>query len=133
MSNEILFTYDHYEVDKIYGVKEFVVDEAVVAKWRAVYPQDNEASVMPAGMLSMIVIDAVLTHHAPRPPGGIHGGQTFNVTRMPRIGETLLTEVKCLSKEIKKDRKWVKASTTTTIKGTGEVVLTGVMTSLIAR
>jgi acyl dehydratase len=84
-------------------------------------------------MLSMIVIDAVLTHHAPRPPGGIHGGQTFKVTRMPRIGETLLTEVKCLSKEIKKDRKWVKASTTTTIKGTGEVVLTGVMTSLIAR
>lgn len=132
MNPPAIFTYAHYEPGKIYGTKEFVVDEAVVSKWRSVYPEDNDPGVMPAGMLAMIVIDAVLTHNAPRPPGGVHGGQTFNVIRMPVIGETLLTEVKCLDKEIKKDRKWVRALTTTRVKTTGEVVLTGIMTSLVA-
>jgi hypothetical protein len=133
MKDDILFTYDYYEPGKIYGEKEFTVDDVVVAKWRTVYPQDDEPGVMPAGMLAMIVIDAVLTHNAPRPPGGVHGGQTFDVKRMPRIGETLLTEVMCLDKEIKKNRKWVRAATTTRSKATGEIVLTGVMTSLVAQ
>ncbi|MBI5907345.1 MAG: MaoC family dehydratase [Burkholderiales bacterium] len=133
MSDKPLFTFDHYEPGKVYGVKEFTVDEAVVAKWRTVYPGDNDPGVMPAGMLAMIVVDAVLTHNAPRPPGGVHGGQTFEVNRMPRIGETLLTEVKCLDKEIKKNRKWVRALTTTRSKDTGEVVLTGIMTTLVAQ
>lgn len=133
MSEKPLFTYDHYEPGKVYGVKEFTVDEAVVAKWRTVYPGDNDPGVMPAGMLAMIVVDAVLTHNAPRPPGGVHGGQTFDVNRMPRIGETLLTEVKCLDKEIKKNRKWVRALTTTRSKDTGELLLTGIMTTLVAQ
>ncbi len=133
MSDQPLFTYDYYEPGKIYGVKEFTVDEAVVAKWRTVYPTDNDPGVMPGGMLAMIVVDAVLTYNAPRPPGGVHGGQTFDVRRMPRIGETLLTEVKCLDKEIKKDRKWVRALTTTRSKDTGEIVLTGIMTTLVAQ
>ncbi|MDO9401342.1 MAG: MaoC family dehydratase [Polaromonas sp.] len=133
MSDKPLFTYDHYEPGKVYGVKEFTVDEAVVAKWRTVYPGDNDPGVMPAGMLAMIVVDAVLTHNAPRPPGGVHGGQTFDVNRMPRIGETLLTEVKCLDKEIKKNRKWVRALTTTRSKDTGELLLTGIMTTLVAQ
>lgn len=133
MSDKPLFTYDHYEPGKVYGVKEFTVDDAVVAKWRTVYPGDNDPGVMPAGMLAMIVVDAVLTHNAPRPPGGVHGGQTFDVNRMPRIGETLLTEVKCLDKEIKKNRKWVRALTTTRSKDTGELLLTGIMTTLVAQ
>lgn len=133
MSDKPLFTYDHYEPGKVYGVKEFTVNEAVVAKWRTVYPGDNDPGVMPAGMLAMIVVDAVLTHNAPRPPGGVHGGQTFDVNRMPRIGETLLTEVKCLDKEIKKNRKWVRALTTTRSKDTGELLLTGIMTTLVAQ
>ena len=133
MSDKPLFTYDHYEPGKVYGVKEFTVDDAVVAKWRTVYPGDNDPGVMPAGMLAMIVVDAVLTHNAPRPPGGVHGGQTFDVNRMPRIGETLLTEVKCLDKEIKKNRKWVRALTTTRNKDTGELLLTGIMTTLVAQ
>ena len=133
MSDRSVFTYDYYVPGKVYGVKEFTVDETVVAKWRTVYPGDNDPGVVPGGMLAMIVIDAVLTLNAPRPPGGVHGGQTFDVRRMPRIGETLLTEVKCLDKEIKKDRKWVRVATTTRSKDAGEIVLTGIMTSLLAQ
>lgn len=134
MSNDKpVFNYDHYETGKVYGVKEFIVDDAVIAKWRTVYPDDNDPGIMPAGMLAMIVIDAVLTHHAPRPPGGVHASQTWDVHRMPRIGETLLTEVSCLDKEIKKGRKWVRAATTTRGKEHGDIVFTGIMTTLVAQ
>lgn len=133
MNDKPLFTYDYYEPGKVYGEREFTVDDAVVAKWRTVYPTDDDPGVVPAGMLAMIVIDAVLTYNAPRPPGGVHGGQTFDLFRMPRIGETLITEVRCLDKNIKKSRKWVLAATTTRSKDTNEIVFTGIMTSLVAQ
>jgi acyl dehydratase len=132
MNSKPVFTYDYYEPGKVYGSKNFTIDETVVAKWRTVYPNDNEPGVVPGGMLAMIVVDAVLTLNSPRPPGGVHGGQTFDVRRMPRIGETLVTEVKCLDKDIKKGRKWVRTLTTTRSKDNGEIVLTGIMTTLVA-
>ncbi len=133
MNDTPLFTYDYYEPGIVYGVREFAVDDAVVSKWRSVYPSDNDPGVMPGGMLAMIVVDAVLTYNSPRPPGGVHGSQTFELSRMPRIGETLLTEVRCLDKEIKKSRKWVRVSTTSRSKDTDEIVFTGIFTTLVAQ
>ena len=78
MSDGPVFNFAHYEPGKHYGAREFAVDDATVAKWRSVYPNDDDSGVMPAGMLAMIVIDAVLTLNSPRPPGGVHGGQTFD-------------------------------------------------------
>ena len=132
MNEEVLFTYDHYEPGKLYGTSEFTVDEETVAKWRSVYPADNDPGLMPAGMTAMISVDAILTHQSPRPPGGVHGGQSFDIHRMPKIGETLITEVRCISKEIRKGRKWAYSETRTTNKETGELLFTGIMTSLVA-
>ncbi|MBL8999448.1 MAG: MaoC family dehydratase, partial [Gemmatimonadetes bacterium] len=113
MSDKPIFNYAHYEPGRHYGAGDFAVDESTVAKWRSVYPNDDDPGVMPAGMLAMIVIDAVLTLNSPRPPGGVHGGQTFDIRRMPHVGETLRTDVWCLDKEIKKDRKWVRVRSET--------------------
>lgn len=133
MSAPVLFNYAHYQPGQYYGARDFAVDAARVAQWRSVYPNDDDAGVMPAGMLAMIVIDAVLTLNSPRPPGGVHGGQSFDVQRMPRIGETLRTEVWCLDKEIKKERKWVRVRSETRHVGSGELLFTGIMTSLVAQ
>lgn len=133
MSDQPIFNYDHYQPGQYYGARDFAVDAARVAQWRSVYPNDDDAGVMPAGMLAMIVIDAVLTLNSPRPPGGVHGGQSFDVQRMPRIGETLRTEVWCLDKEIKKERKWVRVRSETRHVGSGELLFTGIMTSLVAQ
>ena len=133
MSEPAIFNYDHYEPGKNYGTRDFSVDDATIAKWRSVYPNDNDPGVMPGGMLAMIVIDAVLTLNAPRPPGGVHGGQTFDILRMPRIGETLRTEVWCLDKEVKKDRKWVRVRSETRAVGSGELLFSGIMTTLVAQ
>ncbi|HRH86616.1 MAG TPA: MaoC family dehydratase [Rubrivivax sp.] len=133
MSDLPVFNYAHYEPGKHYGSRDFAVDESTIAKWRGVYPNDADPGVMPGGMLAMIVIDAVLTLNAPRPPGGVHGGQTFDVRRMPRIGETLRTDVWCLDKEIKKDRKWVRVRSETRAVGSNDLLFTGVMTTLVAQ
>ena len=116
---------------KNYGTRDFTVDESAIARWRGVYPNDSDSGVMPGGMLAMVVIDAVLTMISPRPPGSVHGGQTFDLERMPRIGETLRTEVWCLDKEIRKERKWVRMRTETRASGSGELLFTAVMTLLV--
>jgi acyl dehydratase len=131
-----VFSYDHYEVDKVYGEREFVVSEEVLSKWRTAYPGDyagDEANEhAPAGMLSMIIIDAIIALNSPRPPGGVHAGQTYEVTRWPKAGETLITEVRCLSKEIRNERRWVKVRTTTRSAADGELLFAGTMTTLVA-
>lgn len=121
-----MFNYGHYKPGKKYGTRDFTGDESAVAKWLSVYPHDNDADVMPGGMLAMVVIDAVLTPISPRPPGSVHGGQAFDLERMPRIGETLRTEVWCLDKEIRKQRKWVRMRTQTRALGSGELLFTGI-------
>jgi acyl dehydratase len=79
----------------------------------------------------MIVIDAVLTLNSPRPPGAVHGGQTFDLERMPRVGETLRTDVWCLDKEIRKHRKWVRMRTETRALASSELLFTGMLTILV--
>lgn len=133
MTDKPIFNYARYEPGKSYGTREFNIEDAAVARWRTVYPNDNDPGVMPGGMLAMIVLDAVLTLNAPRPPGGVHGGQTFDVERMPRVGETLRTEVWCLDKEIRKERRWVRIRTETRVAGSGELLFTGIMTTLVAQ
>ena len=63
----------------------------------------------------------------------MHGGQTFDVERMPHIGEALRTEVWCLDKEIKKERKWVRMRSETRSLDSGELLFTGIMTTLVAQ
>jgi hypothetical protein len=133
MSEQAMFNYDHYEPGKDYGSRDFSVDESTVAKWRSVYPGDDDPGVMPGGMLAMTDIAAVLTFTPPPPPGGVHGGQTFDVARMPRVGDTLRTQVWCLDKEIKKERKWVRIRSETRSVGSGELLFTGIMTTLVAQ
>jgi acyl dehydratase len=127
-----VFYYDHYETDKVYGEREFVVSEEVLGKWRTCYPGDDAGTEAPAGMLSMIIIDAIIALNSPRPPGGVHAGQTYEVTRWPRAGETLKTEVRCLDKEIRKERRWVKVRTTTRSADSGELLFAGTMTTMVA-
>ncbi len=128
-----VFTYDHYEPGKSYGSVEFTFDDGMLHKWRRVYPADGEGEggAMPGGMLAMIVLDAVLKLNAPRPPGGVHAGQTFEVRRFPRLGERLSTEVTCLDKEIRKGRRFVRVHTRTTAPS-GEILFSGVMTTIAA-
>lgn len=126
-----MFTYDHFEVGKTYGTDDFAVSRDRIDKWLAVYPNDDNGPLMPPGMTAMIQIQCYMACITPRPKGNVHGSQVFRMTRLPRIGETLTTEVCCTGKEVRKGRKWVETTYTTRDEG-GATVFTGVMTTLVA-
>jgi hypothetical protein len=79
----------------------------------------------------MIVIDAVLTIISPRPPGSVHGGQTFDLERMPRIGECCAPRSGASTRRPEAARKWGCMRTQTRALGSGELLFTGIMTLLV--
>jgi acyl dehydratase len=48
-----------------------------------------------------------------RPPGNIHGEQSYEIIRLPEIGTRLVTEVRCAAKEIRGERRWITFTTET--------------------
>lgn len=102
-----MFTYDVYEPGKVYGTDSFVFDEAMLGKWKRVYPDDDGGGRMPAGMIALIQQQAYKAVITPRPPGHIQGGQRFQIYGLPPVGTTITTSVSCISKEIRKERRWV--------------------------
>ena len=126
-----MFNYDHFEGGKKYGSDSFTVDRDQIDKWLSVYPDDDNGDLMPPGMIAMIQIQCYMACITPRPKGNVHGSQVFDLRRMPKVSETLTTDVECTKKEIRKGRKWVE-TTYTTRGDEGDVVFTGVMTTLVA-
>lgn len=127
-----MFTYDAFETGKSYGKDRFSLDRPRIEKWLATYPGDDNGELMPPGMTAMVQIQAYMNIITPRPPGNVHGSQRFEVFHLPRIGSTLETEVQCVHKEIRKDRRWVQTRYETRDDG-GRIAFIGLMTTLVVR
>src|SRR3546814_13419151 len=61
-----------------------------------------------------------------RPPGNVHGEQSFEIERLPAIGATVVTDLACVAKEIKRERRWLTFATRTRDED-GSPLFTGVM------
>lgn len=129
-SNKPMFVYDSYEAGKTYGHDDFVVDTDIVRRWLEMFPEDESGGRMPAGMITLPQQNAYKNIITPRPPGHIQGGQTFELHWLPPIGTTLRTEVSCLGKEIRKERRWVKMKFISRDLA-GKLVFTGINTILV--
>ena len=103
-----MFVYDTYEPGKVYGTDQFQITRAVIEGWFAVYPQDSFANSMPEGLVVLIQQQAYKRIVAPRPPGHVQGRQRFQVHSSPIVGSIIYTDVSCISKQIRKERRWVE-------------------------
>jgi hypothetical protein len=54
------------------------------------------------------------------------------VSRMPKVGDELVTELSCEGKELKGDRRWVRFGSETR-RTDGELMFSGLMTTLWAK
>jgi len=52
----------------------------------------------------MLLMRAFLTIVSPRPPGNLHVGQTYSVSRLPPADRPMLASAVCSAKEIRKGR-----------------------------
>ena len=83
-------------------------------------------------MAMLVVMRSYALAVSPRPPGNVHAGQSLTIARAPRVGEPLITEVRCQSKETRKDRRWVRLAVET-VNELGQVCYHGVITTVWAR
>ena len=102
------WTFDRFEPGKAIGTAEQTVDDAKVDAWYAIYSdQPDTRPLVPAGMAMLIVMHGYAEAVQPRPNGNVHASQELTIKRLPRIGDRLTTSVRCKSKQLKKERRWV--------------------------
>lgn len=104
-----MFVYDTYEAGTTYGAETFEVTPELVAQWHRIYggrPADDASA--PAGIVILAQQRAYKNIIAPRPPGHMIGSQQIAVHGRVPVGARITTEVSCLSKEIRKERKWAR-------------------------
>lgn len=112
------------------GSAAYRLDADAVARWRRLFPDDETGDLMPHGMIAVVSMRAYGQVIPLRPPGNIHAAQHFELLRLPRIGEELVTSLACLSKEIWRDRRRVTLATET--RGSSGPAFRGRMTVLWA-
>ena len=66
-----------------------------------------------------------------RPPGNVHAGQKFWVSRLPKLGDRLTTRLSCTGKEIKSNRRWVTFDANT-VDAAGQLLFRGQMKTIWA-
>ena len=124
-------TFEQFQPGESFGSLTYTLDKGVFDSWTALYPHDPATDTMPHGMTAPVFMRAYAELVQPRPPGNVHGAQRFEVSRLPRLGETLTTTVTCAGKELKGSRRWVTLEGITTGEG-GALAFRSVMTILWA-
>jgi len=103
-----VFVYESYEAGKIYGTDQFRITRELISGWLDIYGVDSGADAMPPGLVVLIQQQAYKRIVAPRPPGHVQGRQRFQLYSLPPAGSVIHTDVSCISKEIRKERRWVE-------------------------
>jgi uncharacterized OB-fold protein len=127
-----VFTFERFEPGKWLGSRTLVLDDGLVEQWLALFPEDRNGRTMPPGMMAAVFSRAYSSILQPRPPGNVHGEQDFTISRLPEIGDTLNTDLRCASKEAKGERLWVRFASETRNQQ-GELMFSSVMTTLWAK
>lgn len=110
-------TFESFQPGHSFGARTYTLDKPVFEAWTALYPHDAATDTMPHGMTAPVFMRAYAELVQPRPPGNVHGAQRFEVSRLPKLGETLTTSITCAAKELKGNRRWVTLEGVTTGEG----------------
>lgn len=114
---KLMLTFDRLEVGKTYGQEEFECSVEKVNQWKEIYAdgtkEKNVLRTVPAGMCGVIVMNTCDKALSGRPPGNVHGSQTFQYHKPIPVGDTVITKLSIEDTILKKDRKWVTIKTET--------------------
>ena len=107
-----VITYATFCPGQLIGRTEDVVTAQLLDLWRKIYPVDaTPAGEVPLAISGAIAMRAYLRVVVPRPPGNIHARHQMQVHDVPRLGECIATEVSCMHKEMRRDRRYVELET----------------------
>lgn len=122
-----VLTFDRLVPGKSFGALTEVVDGQLLGQWQGLYPGLlNGNGVVPAGIATVLMMRAFLKMVVPRPPGNIHAGQQFTLVTPVETGEAVQTELSCISKTLRGERRFVEFS----VRATGReqrLLFTGIL------
>lgn len=104
-----LYTYDSFTPGCVLGDWEEPLDARLVAVWERLFgAEPRDAPARQAGLAVALMMRAYLNVVAPRPPGNIHARQALSVHGLPRAGERVRSQVRCLGKEMRGERRYLQ-------------------------
>lgn len=107
-------------------------DDSLASAWRGIFGSaDAGTPAEGAGIAVAMMMRGYLGVVTPRPPGNVHARQRFTLEAIPRQGESIRTVVTCLSKEIRRERRYVELGVSGTGDG-GRSIYTGTLTLIWA-
>lgn len=106
------------------GEARVVLDPERFERWRALFPTAAQAQEAPPGLLMALFMNGFAEAFAPHPDGNIHAGQSLAFTGEPlRVGEGAVISVSCVSKEVKRERRFARFATVMRKTGGAEIML----------
>lgn len=130
--NKSAFTYDSFVPGVLIGHTTDIIEQKLIDDWIRLYPWETIVpGEVPSAISTVIMMKAYLRIVSPRPPGNIHAKQYAELTSSPSIGETVLTGLKCLSKEVRRERRFVNLEARSTGDG-GRALFVGCMSLIWA-
>jgi hypothetical protein len=127
-----MMTFADFQPVSLLGESDFEFTDETMGEWSALFP-DDRASLpkMPPAMIAMVFMRAYVKIVNERPPGNVHAGQKFWVSRLPKLGDRLTTRLSCTGKEIKSNRRWVTFDANT-VDAAGQLLFRGQMKTIWA-
>jgi len=122
-----ILTFDRFVPGSTIGSASEAVGEEALARWRKMYPWDQPVpGRLPIAICVPLMMRAYMKVVAPRPPGNIHARQEFTFVAPISEGENVTTEISCLNKELRRERRYLFLAVRSTGEG-GRVLFTGRM------
>jgi hypothetical protein len=127
-----MMTFAAFQPGTTLGRHHSVLSDEILEQWTALFPADRATmSTMPSAMTAMVLMRAFIEILNERPVGNIHASQKFWISRLPLIGESITTTLRCVSKEEKSGRRWVTFASDSTDRSE-QLLFRGQMTTIWA-
>lgn len=133
MSAPILF--DDFMPGTRMGETQLVYQSGLADQWEQIFGApsgDADRIAEGASIATVMMMRAYMAVVTPRPPGNVHARQQIVLDGVPRLNETVRTQVSCAAKEIRRDRRYVELQVNATGDG-GRAIYRGRMTLIWAR
>jgi hypothetical protein len=107
-------------------------EPSLATAWRGIFGHDSAGGPAEgAGIAVAMMMRGYLGVVTPRPPGNVQARQRFKLDAVPRQGEAIRTVVTCLSRDIRRERRYLDLEVRGTGAG-GRAVYSGILTLIWA-
>lgn len=104
-----ILTFDSFQPGASMGRASETIDGSTLVAWRQLYPWDSAPEgELPRGFATVLLMRAYMRILTPRPPGNIHARQQLSLLAGITLGEDVMTELICVGKELKRERRYVE-------------------------